>query len=254
MTHWRPVLVQLTSLALLSSLVVSGTRSAAAATSALDFRNDMRKLWEDHVQWTRFYIVEAAADLPGKEITALRPLQNQTDIGNAVKAFYGEDAGNRLTALLKDHFTSAVDVLAAAKADDKAGLDAAKARWYANADEIATFLSAANPSHWPLETMKSEMKMHLDVTLEEATAQLKGDGAGSVAAYDRVHAHILRLADALSTGVLHAKPEAAMPSSLPRTGAAGFGGQWPLLGVLVGGILMVVGLRIRRRASRTATC
>ncbi len=175
--------------------------------SALDFRNTMRKLWEDHVTWTRLYIISAAADLPDKDLTAQRLLQNQVDIGNAVKPFYGDDAGNKLTALLKDHILDAADLIAAAKAGDKARVDAASAKWYANADDIATFLSTANPKSWPLADMKMGMKMHLDLTLQEAVDRLGGKYAADIADYDKVHEHILGLADLLSTGLISQFPD-----------------------------------------------
>src|SRR2546425_3381906 len=107
--------VMLTLLTLGLFTPAAPTTTAAAATSALDFRNAMRKLWEDHVTWTRLYIVSAAADLPDKDLTAQRLLQNQVDIGNVIKPFYGDDAGNKLTALLKDHILGAADLIAAAK-------------------------------------------------------------------------------------------------------------------------------------------
>ena len=214
-------------------------------------RGAMRKLWEDHITWTRLYIVEMAADQPGKDATAQRLLQNQTDIGNAIKPYYGAEAGDKLTALLKDHIMGAVEVLAAAKAADTAKLEAANAKWYANGDEIATFLSTANPANWPLDATKAEMKMHLDVTLEEATAQLKGNWTASVQAYDKVHEHILGLADTLSTGILRQAPRAAaMPAALPKTGGGpgqGSGEGWPLL--LVAALLLFSGtLRFQGRA------
>jgi hypothetical protein len=162
----------------------------------------MRKLWEDHVTWTRLYIVSAVADLPDADATAQRLLQNQVDIGNAIKPYYGDAAGNQLTALLKDHILQAVSLLQAAKAGDASAVDAAKAEWYANADDIATFLSNANPKHWPLANMKAGMKMHLDHTLAEAIARLQGDTAADIAAYDAVHVHILELADLLSNGII----------------------------------------------------
>src|SRR4029079_5634414 len=79
------------------------------------FHDGMRKLWEDHVTWTRLFIISAAADLPDKNATTQRLLQNQTDIGNAVADFYGHDAGSKLTALLKDHILIAANIVAAAK-------------------------------------------------------------------------------------------------------------------------------------------
>src|SRR5260370_7172742 len=68
-----------------------------------DLRKGMRKLWEDHITWTRLYIVSATADLPDKDATAKRLLQNQTDIGNAIKPFYRPPPGHNLMPFLKTH-------------------------------------------------------------------------------------------------------------------------------------------------------
>ncbi len=176
-------------------------------TTAVDLRLAMRKLWEDHITWTRLYIVSDVADLPGKDATAQRLLRNQVDIGDAVKPYYGDAAGDQLTALLKAHILGSVEVLDAAEAGDKAKLAAANARWYANADEIAAFLSSANPQFWPLATMKEMMKEHLDLTLAEAVAHLEKRYEDDVVAYEKVHLHILGLADALTAGIVGQFPD-----------------------------------------------
>ena len=69
--------------------------AASAPVDPAAFHDDMRKLWEDHVTWTRLYIVNALAGLPSKDATAQRLLRNQTDIGNAVGLFYGAAAGEK---------------------------------------------------------------------------------------------------------------------------------------------------------------
>src|SRR5947207_1490901 len=192
---------------------VAGTAPAPSMTKA-DFRAAMRKLWEDHITWTRLFIVSAAADLPDKDATTQRLLQNQVDLGNAIRPYYGDAAGDKLTALLKEHILGAAELVMAAKAGDTAAVQAASDKWYANANDIAAFLSNANPANWPLDTMKAQMKMHLDLTMEEATSHLKNNFAADVAAYDKVHNHILGLADALSAGIMAQFPDrfGAMPS------------------------------------------
>jgi hypothetical protein len=112
-----------------------------------------------------------------------------------------------LTALLKEHINGAVDLVKAAKSGDAAKIDVAKKKWYANGDEIGTFLSAANPQHWPLADMKAGMKMHLDTTLEEAQHRLDGKFAEDVQDYDRVKEHILHLADTLTSGIVAQYPK-----------------------------------------------
>jgi hypothetical protein len=175
--------------------------------TAEDFQDAMRKLWEDHIQWTRNYIISVAADLPDTDLVAERLLQNQDDVGNAIRPIYGNEAGDQLTQLLRDHIMGAVDILTAAKAGDTAGMDAAVGAWRTNADDIATFLNSANPDNWPLEELKAQMQMHLDLTLEEAQARLGGDFEADIAAYDQVHEHILGLADILSDGIIAQFPD-----------------------------------------------
>jgi hypothetical protein len=119
---------------------------AALPTAArVAFHDQMRKLWEDHVTWTRLAIVTFADRSPGFDATAARLLQNQTDIGNAIALFYGTAAGQQLSNLLHDHITIAVALLQDARAGDTAAFGSDKASWYANANQIADFLSAANP-------------------------------------------------------------------------------------------------------------
>ena len=170
------------------------------------FHDAMRQLWEDHITWTRLYIVSAAAGLPDVTPTAERLLRNQSDIGDAIKPFYGDAAGAGLTALLRGHILTAAHLVAAAKSGDTAAVAVASAAWYANADSIATFLSSANPKQWPVAALRGAMKMHLDLTLQEATARLHGDWAADIAAYDAVHRHILQMADILSDGIIKQFP------------------------------------------------
>ncbi len=181
----------------------SHTAAVVPRRAAQDaFHDQMRKLWEDHVTWTRLAIVTFADGSAGFDPTAGRLLQNQTDIGDSIKPFYGAAAGNRLTALLHDHITIAVEILQAAKAGNTGAFDAANTRWYANGNDIADFLAAANPRSWPDAVMRADMKEHLDQTLAEAAHELHGQYAAGVTDYEGIHAHILMMADQLSAGII----------------------------------------------------
>jgi len=169
-------------------------------------RVNMHKLWEDHVTWTRNVILNIIDDLPGTDQAVSRLLKNQDDIGNAVKPVYGDAAGSELTRLLREHITTAADLLKAAKAGNNSGFQDANKKWVANADEISAFLSKANPN-WKLDDMKKMMHDHLDLTTEEATARLKKDYDADVKAYDKVHDEILMMADMLTDGILKQFPE-----------------------------------------------
>jgi hypothetical protein len=192
-----------------------------ASAKAVKLRLGMNKLWEDHVIWTRMVIVDFAANLPDLQTAEGRLLRNQADIGNAIKPYYGAAAGKKLTSLLRTHILEAVPVLQDAKAGDNAKLQRDLAKWYANAHQIAVFLSTANPHNWPLKEMDKMMKRHLQLTTDEAVARLKGNWSADVKAYDRVHAEILQMAGMLSTGIIKQFPAA---SDLPRCGGSRPGG------------------------------
>jgi hypothetical protein len=174
----------------------------AMKPSEVRFHDTMRKLWEDHIVWTRAAIVAFADGSDGFNAAARRLLRNQVDIGDAIKPFYGARAGDRLASLLHDHITIAVEVLQAAKAGDQAAFDAANARWYANGNDVADAISALDPHTWPRAVIRDMMRTHLDQTLTEASAELTGHDRASVRAYDAIHHHILDMADALSAGII----------------------------------------------------
>jgi hypothetical protein len=180
---------------------------ARGAIKQAEFQDSMRELWSEHVNWTRQFIVSAAANLPDKAAATERLLENQEDIGDAIKPYYGDAAGEQLTTLLKEHITVAAELVNAAAAKQSAQADAARQRWAANADTISAFLSRANPRHWRLDELKKMMHEHLSLTTDEATARLEGDWKADIEAYDKAYDQALRMADALSTGIIRQFPE-----------------------------------------------
>jgi hypothetical protein len=174
--------------------------------SAVELRTAMRLLWEEHIVYTRNYIISALAKLPDADAVASRLLRNQDDIGNAVKPFYGEEGGKKLTALLRDHIVVATQVVKAAMDGKKDELTAAQAKWTANADEIAAFLSGAN-KNWDKAKLTDMLHKHLDYTTQEVVSRLKADWPGDIAAYDKGHAHIMMFADVLTEGIVAQFPD-----------------------------------------------
>jgi hypothetical protein len=207
MSRFRPWHVLTLAVAISAAVLIPalgahdhGTVAASARTNRAAFHDGMRQLWEDHIVWTREFIVSFAAD--GADLSAVtdRLLRNQDHIGDAIKPFYGDAAGEQLSALLREHILGAAALLDAAK--NGGNVQAASDAWYANADDIAEFLAAANPRAWPVDDMKAMMKDHLDLTLAEGVTRLQGHFADDIAAYDQIHIQILHMADMLSDGII----------------------------------------------------
>jgi len=165
-----------------------------------ELRTAMRRLWEEHIAYTRNYIISAIAGLPDADSVAQRLLKNQDDIGAAIQPYYGDDAGKKLAALLREHILIAADVVKAAVAGKKDELAAQQKRWTGNGKDIAAFLSGANPN-WSRKSLEEMLQAHLDLTTGEVVGRLKKDWAADIKAYDDGHEHMLMFADMLAEGI-----------------------------------------------------
>jgi len=200
------------------AFIISGPKSSNAQghghqhhphqqiSEVCELRTDMRKLWEDHITWTRNVILNLIDNLPGASTAVPRLLQNQVDIGDAFKPYFGNAAGDNLTYLLTTHITTAADLLTGLANGDTAAMNAANAAWYANADSIAHFLHQINPDQWSYQDVFDMMDEHLDLTAGEAIARKNADYAADVAYYDSVHFEILEMADFLTEGIVRQFP------------------------------------------------
>jgi len=182
------------------------TSAAAKPIAVGELQDGMRKLWEDHIIYTRNFIISAIAGLGDTPAVTERLLRNQDDIGNAIKPIYGDDAGKKLTALLRDHILIAADIVKAAKASDTKAVEAGQKKWRGNADDIAAFLSGANPQ-WKKADLTSMLYTHLDLTTTEVVSRIKKDWAADIAAFDKGHDHMLMFSDMLTDGIVKQFPK-----------------------------------------------
>lgn len=189
-----------------SGTTTTTTTTPAGSEAKAELKLAMRKLWEEHITYTRSYIVSALAGLEDTDAVAQRLLRNQDDIGGAIKPYYGDEAGNRLALLLRDHILIATEVVGAAKAGNQDSLAAKQAKWTANGKDIATFLSGANPN-WPQADLENMLQKHLDLTSGEVVGRLNKDWAADIRAYDEGHDHMMMFADALTDGIAKQFPD-----------------------------------------------
>lgn len=174
--------------------------------SMADLQWAERRLWMDHVAWTRSFLISDIASLEDKDDVLERLLRNQDDIGNSIKPYYGEEAGNQLASLLREHITTAGQVVDAAKSGSKEDFEKYNKLWYENADKIADFLSSANPNY-SNKTLKDMLHKHLQLLTDAVIARVNKDWKSDIKAYDQGVDHIIKLADTISDGIIKQFPE-----------------------------------------------
>ncbi|MCE5222112.1 MAG: glycosyltransferase [Clostridium sp.] len=176
------------------------------SNSIVNMKIDQRKLWIDHVSWTRSFIISDLASLADKDPVLERLLKNQDDIGASIKPYYGEEAGNKLSKLLREHIVIAGQVVDSAKSNNKSDLDKYNKSWYKNADDIADFLSSAN-SNWVNSELKDMLHKHLEFVTAQVVARLNKNWKADIEAYDKGEEHMIKFADVLSDGIVKQFPQ-----------------------------------------------
>lgn len=175
-------------------------------SSYCDLIMSQRRLWIDHVSWTRSVIISDLSSLEDKSYVLERLLKNQDDIGNSIKPYYGDEAGNKLATLLREHITLATKVTDAAKNGNKEDLSNYNKLWYENADKIAKFLSSANPNY-SYENLKDMLYKHLQFVTGQVVARLNKDWNADIDAYDKGENHMIMFADIIADGIIKQFPQ-----------------------------------------------
>lgn len=165
-----------------------------------------KKLWIDHVSWTRSFIVSDLASLEDKDSVVDRLLRNQDEIGNSIKPYYGEEAGNKFASLLREHIQIGGQVVDAAKTSNKDDLENYSKLWYENADKIAKFLSDLNP-YYSYDTIKDMLYTHLKLVTDQVVSRLNKNWNKDIEAYDKNEDHMINFADIIINGIIKQYPQ-----------------------------------------------
>lgn len=161
----------------------------------------LRDLWIGHVFWVRNVVVNTldgnsgAAKAAESEVVA-----NAKAIAAAIEPFYGKSAADKLFGLLAGHYGAVKQYLEATAVGSQAQQDAATKILTANAAEIATFLSGANP-HLPFDALNGLLLAHGGHHLQEIQQLKDRQYAAEAQTWAAMTKHMYAIADAL-TGAL----------------------------------------------------
>jgi hypothetical protein len=173
-----------------------------AATQAAE-----RDLWVGHIFWVREVARglaqknQAAADFAEKQVVA-----NAKQIAGSIEPFYGKAATDQLFKLLAGHYTAIKAHATATVAGDAAGAKKALGELTANANEIAKFLSGANPN-LPEATLQGLLAAHGGHHVQQNQQLAAHDMAGEARTWEAMKTHIYTLADALVGGIAKQFPD-----------------------------------------------
>lgn len=161
----------------------------------------MRKLWEDHSIWMRMFIVDLLSNSPGIDNTTNRLLKNQEAIGNCMKPFFGDAAGDTIISLLKDNITIVTGLLNAIKIGDMARTTTLETDAVTNAENISTFFASINPNYSKDELIEM-LDTNMILTKYQFIARMSEDYNADVMYFDMGLHHILMISDCLFKGII----------------------------------------------------
>lgn len=205
----RRTVVFAAALALLSPpiVVAESPPATTVATKVADTRAALRELWIGHIFWVR-NVVDArfAKDAARAKASEQQVVANAKAIAGAIEPFYGKAAADKLFGQLAGHWGAISDYVNATQANDKSAQETAYARLGANANEIAAFLSGANPN-WPAATLRNLLTAHGAHHVQQIR-QLHAkqfDQEAQTWAAMTTHMHVI--ADALANGIAAQFPD-----------------------------------------------
>ncbi|MGQ0572399.1 MAG: hypothetical protein ACT4P5_23065 [Armatimonadota bacterium] len=178
--------------------------AAPASSKAAETKDALRDLWVGHVFWVRNVAVQTLAGNTAAATAAENGVvANAKQIAGAIEPFYGKAASDKLFGLLAGHYGAIKDYLVA---KDKAGQDAAWKRVGANAEEIAVFLSSANPN-LPVDTLRSLLLAHGGHHVQQINQLRAKDYAGEAQTWEAMKNHMYTIADALAGAIAKQFPK-----------------------------------------------
>ena len=160
-----------------------------------------RKLWEQHVMWTRSLIISKVDKLGDEAIVTARLLRNPSDMGNELKPFFRQSSIDIFVKLFTEHLVLAAKLVDAAIAGNSQLVDQIDREWFRNADEIAQLMHEFFPSE-SRDSWQMMMHEHLKLTKEEAVLRIGRKYSENVKIYDTIETQALEMADMIASGII----------------------------------------------------
>jgi hypothetical protein len=167
----------------------------------------LRDLWVGHIFWVRNVVLATKyGDADAAKVAEDKVVENAKAIGDVIASIYGKEAGDKLFGLLAGHYGAVKDYMSAAFAGNADAKNAAVEKLKKNAEEIATFLSSANPN-WPKQTLVALLVAHVAHHIAQIDQVNIKDFSAEAKTWDDMKNHIYVIADALAGGIVKQFPK-----------------------------------------------
>jgi hypothetical protein len=176
----------------------STTKQPTLSTKTVQTRAAVRDLWVGHVFWVRNVVLatlaknDAAAKAAEQQVVA-----NAKAIAGAIEPFYGAGAKEALFRLLAGHYGAIKAHLLATAARDASGQAKATETLTKNAEDIAVFLSKANPN-LPKDDVHGLLQAHGGHHIQQIHELNDGKYEAEARTWEEMKSHMYVIADALT--------------------------------------------------------
>ncbi len=193
--------------ATMPSFAKSNVPSCVQTSKATELKLAFRDLWTDHIYWVRNVILETKyGDKAAAKVAEERVVQDAKSIAGAITPYYGKEASDKLFGLLAGHYGAIKDYMNASFSGNKMAEDKAAEMLKKNADEIAVFLSSANPN-WSKDGLESALVAHGGHHMTEINEISKKDFSGDAKTWETMKSHVYVIAGVLSDGIVKQFPD-----------------------------------------------
>jgi hypothetical protein len=180
-----------------------------APSIPIPLKETMRILFLRHAEFTAARVMHSLVDKqPDIQVALAHLLENQEDIGVALKPSIGDKKADTLIALLKEHIQLAGVVISEAVLNhDNQVLNPDTVlkekiiALFAQGDRIATFLCALNPEKLPLDITKKMFLNHNQFVVDMTVARLQQNYEQEMRLYYPYQTEILVLSDSIVNAV-----------------------------------------------------
>ena len=190
----------------------SGVDVAYSAAGTL--RVTLDQLLGEHAFLAAGAMRSGVADAPDFDAAKGAIDGNSKDLQAVVEAAYGAAAAKQFRSLWDGHVAGYLAYIDAAEADDSAALATATSRVSSYADQLASFLAAANP-HLDAAALSALFKTHAQHLTGQVEAFAAADYEGTYELVRMGYSHMFEAGEALAIGIA-----TQMPKMFPTDAAA----------------------------------